>query len=402
MLSISKNGRYFLKDGKFYPYIADTAWTLLQRLTRDEIIYYLDKRVSQGFDAVQVSAISELDGIRTPNREGYLPFCNGDVLSPDENYFSLLLFLAKECKKRDMVLTLLPTWGDKFNKKWGVGPEIFTPDNAFEYGRFLANKLNGFENIIWMLGGDRPIETDYHRAIIDKMAAGLRTGEDVHHLMTYHPPGEKSSADYLAHTDYIDFHSIQSSHAFKGFASEKMVLKTLKADNKPCIDAECAYEDIPLELSSDWDYRFCDYDIRRRIYKNLLAGAAGVVYGHASVWCFKERAEGEYLYSWRDALNRPMANQMRYVMTFLSLFDITAGRPGHNFKGALSAESEGSIAAYIENSQPVFFDAKKEIKSAKIIWLNPVNGEIKEEKADIKKKTVFYSPFENDAILIIN
>ena len=220
MLSISNNGRYFLKDGEFYPYIADTAWTLLQRLTREEIRFYLDKRASQGFGAVQVSAISELDGIRTPNREGYLPFHNGDVSSPDQNYFSLLLFLAKECEKRDMVLTLLPTWGDKFNKKWGVGPEIFTPDNAFKYGRFLANKLTGFDNIIWMLGGDRPIETDYHRDIIDKMAAGLRAGENVHHLITYHPPGEKSSADYLAGTDYIDFHCVQSSHAFKGFESE--------------------------------------------------------------------------------------------------------------------------------------------------------------------------------------
>jgi hypothetical protein len=28
---------------------------------------------------------------------------------------------------------LLPTWGDKWNKKWGKGPEIFTPENAAVY-----------------------------------------------------------------------------------------------------------------------------------------------------------------------------------------------------------------------------------------------------------------------------
>ena len=29
--------------------------------------------------------------------------------------------------RRGLHVGLLPTWGDKFNKKWGTGPEIFTP-----------------------------------------------------------------------------------------------------------------------------------------------------------------------------------------------------------------------------------------------------------------------------------
>ena len=32
----------------------------------------------------------------------------------------------------------LPTWGDKWNKKWGKGPEIFTPENAAAYREWLA------------------------------------------------------------------------------------------------------------------------------------------------------------------------------------------------------------------------------------------------------------------------
>ncbi|MBR4761891.1 MAG: DUF4038 domain-containing protein, partial [Clostridia bacterium] len=298
MLSISGDKRRFIKDGSYFPYIADTAWTLLQRLTRQEIIQYLDKRVSQGFNAIQVSAISELDGVRIPNREGQLPFENENVSSPCGEYFSLLTFLAVECQKRDIVLTLLPTWGDKFNKKWGTGPEIFTPENSFGYGRFLAEKMADFENVIWMLGGDRPIDNERHRAIIDNMAAGIRAGEKTHRLMTYHPPGEKSSADYLCGADYIDFHTVQSSHGFGGFESEKYILKTLKRENKPCIEGECAYEDIPLELNADWQYRFCAREVRSRVYRDLLAGAAGIAYGHQSVWCFKDSADGEYPFSW--------------------------------------------------------------------------------------------------------
>ena len=45
MLTVSKNNRVLLKDGKYFPYLADTAWTLVQRLTREETVFYFDKRI---------------------------------------------------------------------------------------------------------------------------------------------------------------------------------------------------------------------------------------------------------------------------------------------------------------------------------------------------------------------
>ena len=59
---------------------------------------------------------------------------------------------------------MLPTWGDKVNKKWGMGPEIFTPENAAVYGEFLGKRYKD-KPIIWILGGDRPIEDDRQMAI---------------------------------------------------------------------------------------------------------------------------------------------------------------------------------------------------------------------------------------------
>ena len=43
--------------------------------------------------------------------------------------------------------------------------------------------------IIWILGGDRPIENDTHREIIRAMARGLRKGDGGAHLITFHPTG---------------------------------------------------------------------------------------------------------------------------------------------------------------------------------------------------------------------
>lgn len=400
MLTISQNNRYILKDGKYFPYLADTAWTLVQRLTRDEIIFYLDKRASQGFNAVQVSAISELDGIRVSNREGFLPFEKGDVSKPVEEYFSLVCFVADECEKRNMILVLLPTWGDKFNQKWGVGPEIFTPENAFLYGEFLAQTIGARENIIWMLGGDRPLETEEHRLIIDSMADGIRNGETVKHLMTYHPCGEASSVDFVAQKDYIDFHSLQSGHSFGGFNSEKMIEKTLRLEDKPCLDAECFYEDFPIGFELKWNYRLCAKDIRRRIYKNLMAGALGHTYGHQSVWCFRDAIDQEYIYDWRTALERPMAYMMQNINRLTAAIDITSVKPANLACNAVSCIGNGFILVYIEDDKSIFVDTICEYTVKRAEWFNPVTGEFSE--ADLPQKNITAtSPYENDAVLLL-
>lgn len=400
MLSISENKRYILKNGEYFPFLADTAWTLLQKLTYEEMVFYLDKRFEQGFNVIQVSALSEDDGIRNPDRYGNLPFVGGDVYKPSLEYFKRIHFLADECHKRGMVLVLLPTWGDKFNLKQGIGPEIFTPENALFYGRFLADFIGDRENIIWMLGGDRPLETQNHFDIIDSMAKGIRSGEHIYHLMTFHPQGEASSADYLKGKSYIDFHSLQSSHSFGGFNSHKMVKKTLETEFKPCIDAECFYEDFPIGFDIGWNYRFNVFDIVQRIYKNMLSGALGHTYGHQSVWCFKEETDGEYLYSWKQALERPMAGLMKNINVLTGSIDIMSLKPSSIAVDTICAVGNGFVLVYVEKNQTVFIDpeGKYTFKSAK--WFDPISGLFL--NADIlPQKNVVLSEFNNDAILII-
>lgn len=402
MIRVSKNKRYLEKDGKLYPYLADTAWTLLQRLTRDEIIFYLDKRAEQGFNAIQVSAISEFDGIRTPNREGNLPFIGENVYKPNPKYFELLKFLLAECKKRDITLTLLPTWGDKFNKKWGVGPEIFTAENARSYCNFLSDFVGDFENVIFMLGGDRPVETDTHRKIINEMAKGLKTGEKVRHLITYHPCGEATSFDFLKDCDCLDFHSVQSGHSFGGYKSDKMIDFVLKNSDKPCLDAECFYEDFPLNFTLESGHRFTSDDIRKRMYLNLLSGALGTVYGHQSVWCFKESADREYLFDWKTALNRPMANQVGNIIRFLEKVNIEDMKPYPYCRFTKALYNGKTMVIYAENSISAFVNIGKESIIKSSFWFDCVCGEFSD--ADIKDSGFIKakSPFSGDALLVLN
>ncbi len=50
------------------------------------------------------------------------------VYLKDENEFND--YVLKRAAEFGLYIGLLPTWGDKYNKKWGRGPEIFTGENA--------------------------------------------------------------------------------------------------------------------------------------------------------------------------------------------------------------------------------------------------------------------------------
>ena len=401
MITVSDNQRFLQKDGKPYLYLADTAWTLLQRLEEKEIVYYLDCRADQGFNAVQVSAVSELDGLRVPNREGQLPFKNGNPLFPNKAYFRLLTFLAEECRKRDMVLTVLPYWGNLFNQKWGVGPEVLTPENAFSYAAFLARLLSSFDNIIWMLGGDRPVESEYHSLIIEETANGLRSAGGFKKLITYHPCGETSSVAFSSIADLLDFHSLQSGHSFGGYKSEKMVLKTLKIGRKPCLDAECFYEDFPLDFKTEWGYRFTPLDIRRRLYKNLFCGALGAVYGHQSVWCFRDRTDAEYPFTWKQALHRPMAEQIRHLKALYKQVDFTRFGTTSSAFGALSCRAGNAELIYFENTEPVFIRPDPKRTFCRAVWFDPATGNTAAFEKPLTPAFTAVSPLGHDAVLIL-
>ena len=62
-------------------------------------------------------------------------------------------------------------------------------------GKFLGERYKNHPNIIWILGGDRPIEIEIQRQTICAMAEGIREGDGGSHLITFHPTGGKVHPD---------------------------------------------------------------------------------------------------------------------------------------------------------------------------------------------------------------
>lgn len=215
-LRISENRRFLVTEtGEPFFWLGDTAWELFHRLNREEADRYLQDRASKGFTVIQAVALAELDGLDTPNAYGHHPLEDNDPARPDvkdgpnNDYWDHVDYIVNKANALGLYIGFLPTWGDKWNKKWGVGPEVFTPENAEAYGAWLGRR---YENkaLIWILGGDRPIESDEHRTITMAMARGLRAGDGGTHLRTFHPMGGHSSSEWFHDDDWLDFNMRQN------------------------------------------------------------------------------------------------------------------------------------------------------------------------------------------------
>jgi Protein of unknown function (DUF4038)/Putative collagen-binding domain of a collagenase len=319
-------------DGTPFFWLGDTAWELLHRLTRDEITRYLDVRSAQGFTVIQVVALAEFDGLRVPTPEGHLPLIDLDPCRPDPGgYWEKLDWLLSAAEERGLLIALLPTWGDKLAKhSWGLGPEVFTPDNAAVYGRWLGARLRQRPNLVWVVGGDRsPIrstpdggsEPDPHQlAVWRAMAEGLAAGDDGHHLMTFHPWGQDSSGQHVHHEAWLDFNGQQNGHKAWPEVWDRLRIDRERVPTKPVLDLEPLYEGHPIDfdinrgLSSPWHVRWY-------AWVELLAGTCGHTYGCHAVWqCASPRfpvANHARPY-WEEALLLPGATQMQHARRILT------------------------------------------------------------------------------------
>ncbi|HEY1190622.1 MAG TPA: glycoside hydrolase family 140 protein, partial [Gemmata sp.] len=302
-------------DGKPFFYLADTAWELFHRLDREQAAKYLKTRAAQGYNVVQAVALAEFDGLNEPNAYGHKPLTDNDPTKPNEKYFEHVDWVVNTAAEHGIYTAMLPTWGDKWNKKWGQGPEVFTAANAEAYGEWLGKRYKD-KSVIWILGGDRPVETDAHKRIIRAMAKGLRKGDGGTHLITFHPTGGAGSSAPFHGDAWLDFNMRQNGHQieFTGRYDKTLADYNLKPV-KPVLDGEPVYEGHPISFKAKELGHSVAADVRRPFYWDVFSGACGHTYGHHSVWQFYSKSRKPVnapLASWEEAIEHPGGKQMGY------------------------------------------------------------------------------------------
>ncbi|GAB3546770.1 glycoside hydrolase family 140 protein [Spirosoma fluminis] len=428
-LKVSDNKRFLVhQDGTPFFYMGDTAWELFHRLNREEADRYLKRRAEQGFTAIQAVALAELDGLNDPNANGDKPLLNNDPTTPNEAYFRHVDYIVDKAAEYGLVISLLPTWGDKVNKStWGKGPEIFNLQNARAYGRYVGSRYKNRQNIIWVVGGDRqPRDGSQDVAIWRAMAEGVLEGVGGADkaLMSYHPQPNKledgGSSKWFHQDSWLDFNMLQNGHCRDTPTYDKIAfVYTNRTPVKPVMDAEPIYEDHPVCFNVK-DLGISNaYDVRKYAYLDLFAGAHGHTYGCHDIWQMyapgRESVNGAQI-AWSEALELPGANQMKFVRKLIESRPILDRVPDQS----LIVENEYGPAERIQATRGkdyafIYTSAGKpftvnmgKVSGSQVTayWFDPRKGEVKQAGSLSNKGQQKFSPpstgYGQDWVLILD
>jgi hypothetical protein len=399
-LHVSENKRY-LVDSSQKPFFlnGDSAWEIDWQLTRDETEQYLDKRRQQGFNAIGVDALpySEWsDHVQEKDREGNPPFLKpGDFATPNDAYFDRLAWLISRADEKGMMVFLIAAdlgWftlnKPEFNAHdgmWHAQYQTNGVEKCHQYGRYLGQHLGKFDNILWLLGGDRD-PGDVTPQVL-AMARGLEeTAPD--QLKTYHA-GAKSGGVFFQSEPWFDVNMAY------GYRDTYLIIAEdyHRLPTKPVFLGESGYEGESNDKRGGTPLR-----VRRQAYWAVLSGAFGNVYGSAA-WTFNK--------GWQDWLAAPAANQMKYFQGLFSPRKWYELKPDFDHKilidgyeedsemAVAAATADGSFAAvYMPSARTIQLDLTGLQHDAKIEWLDPTTGETHPVRKSFhgKRGPVSFSP----------
>lgn len=395
-LRVSPNGRHLVdQDGRPFLYLADTAWTLFRRLTREEAEEYLQNRLAKGFTVIQAYL---LRGLSVTNRYGHLTLVDRDPTKLNEAWFKHADYVINRANELGLVMGIVVSKGDHVRQRqWPVNEVVFNEANAFTFGRLVAERYK-HNAVIWYLGGDTvPAET---RAVWVAMARGLKAGSQGRHLVSYHGPGgEQNSSSYWFHNeDWLDFNAIQSGHGWFAPSYQFVARDYGLRPAKPTVDMESTFEDHLPDLKRP-DQRTSGHQARASAYWNFLAGAAGHGYGCNNVWQFADPAsppdKKDYTFpfarwsgttDWRKGMDLPGAQSMSHLRKLLEARPwhrlvpdnslITAGQgTGANHVQAAVADDASFALAYLPFGNPVSFHlGRLKGPNVKAQWYDPREG----------------------------
>jgi hypothetical protein len=286
---------------------------------------------------------------------------------------------------------------------------VFDSANAYTYGLWLGKRYASAQNVVWILGGDRPPvrgDSQDWRPVWRQMARGILEGTNNQAFITYHTWGGRTTTSGSIHNEpWLHMNMMQSGH---GGGHDVPVWEWIKHDYalqpaKPTLDAEPNYEDHPVNPWPKWDPAngyFRDHDVRKQTYRSVFAGAPGVTYGHHSVWQFWNPREEKINYAdryWTEAIDRPGAYQVGYLKKLILSRPSLTRVPDSTLIAAGQGRAGAHMEAFRDSANTyamIYLPQGKNIavnmgflKSARVQpwWFNPRNSSVK--KLAVKKRT---------------
>ena len=295
-LQASANGRY-LVDQTLAPYLmtGDAPQALTVNVSEAEAEMYFANRSAYGFNTLWVNLLcATYTGGRADGStfDGILPFTGTipstssyDLETPNEAFFARVDRLIELAARYDIQLLLDPI-------ETGSWLSVMLDNGTTKcrnYGRYLGNRYQDFDNLIWMSGNDYQGWRDpANDEVVRAVALGIRD-KDTRHLHTI-------ELDYLVSSS-LDDTSWSSILGLNATYTYYPTYARLREDyNRPnflpifMVEANYEFESLQGPVTTA-------PILRKQEYWTMTSGATGQLYGNGYTWPF--------IAGWQSNLDTP-------------------------------------------------------------------------------------------------
>ena len=203
-LKVSDDRHYLIhENGRPFFWLGNTAWLLPERLTRDEVDFYLSREREEGYNVEQIQVLNAIPTFNIYGRQAndeqfsFAQFTSKNVYG----YWDHLDYIVDKAEANGIYIAMDCIWGSQISR--------MNVQQAAAYGRFLGTRYKDKPNIIWMIGGD--VLGSKGTESWDALARAIKE-VDKNHLMTFHPRGRTTSAQWFNDREWLDFNMFQSGH----------------------------------------------------------------------------------------------------------------------------------------------------------------------------------------------
>ena len=423
-LRVSDNSRFLQhKNGQPFFWMGETGWLMPQRLTREEIGFYIQKCSEEKYNVIQIQVLNDIPSFNVYGKASGTSDWKLDCkVTGEYGYWDHMDYIISTAEKHGIYIGMVCIWGRL------IKSGKMTADDARTYGTFLANRYKDRPNIVWILGGD--ITGDIKPELWDTLATTIRS-IDHRHLMTYHPQGRTTSAKWFNNRDWLDFNMFQSGHRRYNQRMDSPtypIPDNTEEDNwqyvdsvwsykpiKPVIDGEPSYEGIPKGLHDLSEPQWTAKEIRRYAYWSVFAGSCGHTYGNNAIMQMHKPGHQvsygteETVKYWYEGLKDPGFGQMKYIKHLMLSFPYFERFPdqttiignGKRYHRLIATRGADYLMVYNYCSNSMNIDLSKiSGKNKMLFWMNASDGKLTFLGKTSSGNYTFHHNAKTDGVLI--
>lgn len=409
-LRIGPNGRFFSKEnGTPFFWLSDTQWEIIHKSIKAEADEVLADRKAKGFTAIQIPLLFNWS-MTSPTRYGELP---GTPDNWNEAYFEYADYIIDATIAQGMHPVIFPAWG---NLSGGVNNIFDTPEQAYRYGQWIANRYKDRPGVVYIAGGDRGPAKDT-LGITASIAEGIKS-MNPDRLMSFHSWYQTRNEGH-ANASWIDFSTFQTSHNkctdAEEYAevTETMMNEWNETPHRPFIDIEPRFEDIGD--GGTCGYAFTPYQARISAYWAVFAGSAGIGYSKSPLWYWAQWGDNDPGFDFnriRELLDAEFGGQIHHLKDLMLSRPYFSREPNPSLTGSTNGVGatlgDGYIMVYAGQGQP--FEINTESLSGKTVqawWFNPRDGSSENAGTFSGSETLAFDPpgiqqDDNDWVLVLD